>query len=72
MDTDDILNYKCDYVNLIISLGCYTLYFQLSKVVNEVYHQYNRHQYPFVVLKINAEKGKIILVLRYSVLICQC
>lgn len=30
---------------------------QLSKVVNEVYHQYNRHQYPFIVLKISAQKG---------------
>ncbi|XP_033756815.1 mismatch repair endonuclease PMS2-like isoform X2 [Pecten maximus] len=25
---------------------------KLSKVVNEVYHQYNRHQYPFVVLQV--------------------
>ena len=33
--------------------------FQLSKVVNEIYHQYNRHQYPFVSLIVNMEKGKI-------------
>ena len=27
--------------------------FQLSKVVNEIYHQYNQHQYPFVSLIVN-------------------
>lgn len=26
--------------------------FQISKLVNDVYHQYNPHQYPFVVLNI--------------------
>uniref|UniRef100_A0A8C6Y2D6 Mismatch repair endonuclease PMS2 n=1 Tax=Naja naja TaxID=35670 RepID=A0A8C6Y2D6_NAJNA len=30
---------------------------KVSKVVNEVYHMYNRHQYPFVVLNICAESG---------------
>ena len=33
--------------------------FQLTKVVNEVYHQFNRHQYPFVVLTVNMEKGML-------------
>lgn len=32
---------------------------KLSKVVNEVYHQYNRHQYPFVVFKISAQKDNV-------------
>lgn len=30
---------------------------QISKVVNEIYHQYNRHQYPFVALHIAMKKG---------------
>nr|XP_056722180.1 mismatch repair endonuclease PMS2 [Euleptes europaea] len=32
---------------------------KVSKVVNEVYHMYNRHQYPFIVLNICAESGSI-------------
>ncbi|XP_052816782.1 mismatch repair endonuclease PMS2-like [Mya arenaria] len=32
---------------------------KLSKVVNEVYHQYNRHQYPFVVFKISTQKDNV-------------
>ncbi|XP_052266480.1 mismatch repair endonuclease PMS2-like [Dreissena polymorpha] len=32
---------------------------KLSKVVNEVYHQYNRHQYPFVVFKITVQKDNV-------------
>ncbi|ESO84069.1 hypothetical protein LOTGIDRAFT_108533, partial [Lottia gigantea] len=32
---------------------------KLIKVVNEVYHQYNRHQYPFLVLNINMEKTSV-------------
>ncbi|XP_026543153.1 mismatch repair endonuclease PMS2 [Notechis scutatus] len=30
---------------------------KVSKVVNEVYHMYNRHQYPFIVLNVCAESG---------------
>uniref|UniRef100_A0ACB8FL17 Mismatch repair endonuclease pms2 n=1 Tax=Sphaerodactylus townsendi TaxID=933632 RepID=A0ACB8FL17_9SAUR len=32
---------------------------KVSKVVNEVYHMYNRHQYPFVVLNVCADSGSI-------------
>ncbi|XP_060559608.1 mismatch repair endonuclease PMS2-like [Ruditapes philippinarum] len=32
---------------------------KLSKVINEVYHQYNRHQYPFVVFKISVQKDNV-------------
>ena len=31
---------------------------QIAKVVNEVYHSYNRHQYPFIVLLITMDKRK--------------
>lgn len=31
---------------------------QVIKLVNEVYHMYNRHQYPFVALNINVASGK--------------
>lgn len=31
---------------------------QVSKLVNEVYHMYNRHQYPCVVLNISVDSGK--------------
>ncbi len=30
---------------------------QLAKVVNEVYHGYNRHQYPFVTMDIAMDRG---------------
>ena len=30
---------------------------KVSRVVNEVYHMYNRHQYPFVVLDISLARG---------------
>lgn len=30
---------------------------KVSRVVNEVYHMYNRHQYPFVVLNISLQRG---------------
>ncbi|XP_059555245.1 mismatch repair endonuclease PMS2 isoform X3 [Myotis daubentonii] len=30
---------------------------QVSRLVNEVYHMYNRHQYPFVVLNISVDSG---------------
>ena len=30
---------------------------QLSKLVNEMYHCYNRHQYPFIALTIETPKG---------------
>ncbi|KAL4239948.1 hypothetical protein ACF0H5_000744 [Mactra antiquata] len=32
---------------------------KLNKVVNEVYHQYNRHQYPFVALKIDVQRDNV-------------
>ena len=31
---------------------------KVSRVVNEVYHMFNRHQYPFVVLDISSERGE--------------
>ena len=31
--------------------------FQIIKVVNEVYHSYNRHQNPFVAINISMDKG---------------
>lgn len=31
---------------------------QVTKLVNEVYHMYNRHQYPFVALNITVASGK--------------
>ena len=36
--------------------------FQVSRIVNEVYHMYNRQQYPFVVLDISLDKGKTQLI----------
>ena len=36
---------------------------KVSRVVNEVYHMYNRHQNPFVVLDISLNKGKTLLAL---------
>lgn len=33
--------------------------FQISKLVNEVYHQYDPHQYPFVVLNIKVSLGSV-------------
>ena len=32
---------------------------KLARVVNEVYKTFNRHQYPFVMLEVASEKGKI-------------
>lgn len=32
---------------------------KMSKVVNDVYHMYNRHQYPFVVLHVNIAKESV-------------
>ncbi|KAG1659518.1 Mismatch repair endonuclease PMS2 [Nymphon striatum] len=32
---------------------------KLSRIVNEVYHQYNRHQYPFVFLDITFQKESV-------------
>ena len=34
---------------------------QLSKTVNEVYHTYNRHQSPFVVLDIQTRRGMYLI-----------
>ncbi|XP_030652305.1 mismatch repair endonuclease PMS2 isoform X6 [Nomascus leucogenys] len=33
---------------------------KVSRLVNEVYHMYNRHQYPFVVLNISVDSGNLI------------
>ncbi|XP_048641229.1 mismatch repair endonuclease PMS2 [Marmota marmota marmota] len=33
---------------------------KVSRLVNEVYHIYNRHQYPFVVLNISVDSGNLI------------
>ncbi|XP_065749540.1 mismatch repair endonuclease PMS2 isoform X10 [Phocoena phocoena] len=33
---------------------------KVSRLVNEVYHMYNRHQYPFVVLNISVDLGHLI------------
>lgn len=32
----------------------------MTKLVNEVYHMYNRHQYPFVALNIAVASGKLV------------
>lgn len=37
---------------------------QVTKLVNEVYHMYNRHQYPFVALNIAVASGKKIAELK--------
>uniref|UniRef100_A0A8C0SIQ6 Mismatch repair endonuclease PMS2 n=1 Tax=Canis lupus familiaris TaxID=9615 RepID=A0A8C0SIQ6_CANLF len=33
---------------------------KVSRLVNEVYHMYNRHQYPFIVLNISVDSGHVI------------
>ncbi|XP_023569318.1 mismatch repair endonuclease PMS2 [Octodon degus] len=33
---------------------------KVSRLVNEIYHMYNRHQYPFVVLNISVDSGNLI------------
>uniref|UniRef100_A0A3Q1M5A6 Mismatch repair endonuclease PMS2 n=1 Tax=Bos taurus TaxID=9913 RepID=A0A3Q1M5A6_BOVIN len=33
---------------------------KVSRLVNEVYHMYNRHQYPFVVLNVSVDSGHLI------------
>jgi len=33
---------------------------KVSRVINEVYHMYNRHQYPFVMLDISLARGELI------------
>lgn len=32
----------------------------MTKLVNEVYHMYNRHQYPFVALNIAVASGELV------------
>ena len=32
---------------------------KVSRVINEVYHMYNRHQYPFVMLDISLARGEL-------------
>ena len=32
---------------------------KVSRVINEVYHMYNRHQYPFVILDVSLARGKL-------------
>lgn len=34
------------------------VHLQISKLVNEVYHMFNRHQYPFVALNISVASGE--------------
>ena len=36
---------------------CYEWSVQLVKAVNEVYHMYNRHQYPCVILNVITARG---------------
>lgn len=44
--------------NVHFSLTYNLLFFlQVTKLVNEVYHMYNRHQYPFVALNIAVASG---------------
>lgn len=38
---------------------------QVVKLVNEVYHSYNKHQYPFVVLNICVDSGKLGMIFRF-------
>ena len=37
---------------------------QLVKLVNEVYHSYNRHQYPAVVLRVDVRSGECVRSVR--------
>ena len=37
---------------------------QLVKLVNEVYHSYNRHQYPAVVLCVDVKSGECVRSVR--------
>ena len=32
---------------------------KVSRVINEMYHVYNRHQYPFIMLDISLSRGKL-------------
>lgn len=42
----------------MIYLTILTPFLQVTKLVNEVYHMYNRHQYPFVALNIAVASGE--------------
>lgn len=48
----------CVFLRDHIVCKYYVLPSQLSRVVNEVYHSYNRHQYPCVVLNISTDRGQ--------------
>lgn len=42
----------------MLYLTILTPFLQVTKLVNEVYHMYNRHQYPFVALNIAVASGE--------------
>ena len=46
--------YSAEMLTVII---CNFVLFKLAKTVNEVYHMYNRHQFPFVALNITTSRG---------------
>lgn len=56
-DSNDVIPWICALV--VASCLSLMLVMQLSKTVNEVYHTYNRHQSPFVVLDIKTSRGTI-------------
>lgn len=65
-----ILKRNWDLPNLI-SVSCnHWIIFQISKVINEIYHQYNRHQYPFVALHITMKKGLQRILISIVTFIC--
>nr|XP_045243800.1 mismatch repair endonuclease PMS2 isoform X2 [Macaca fascicularis] len=46
-----------EHLSFILSSSLY--FVQVSRLVNEVYHMYNRHQYPFVVLNISVDSAPV-------------
>lgn len=52
------LHLLCHYSAYIECFFLINVYLQISKLVNEVYHMFNRHQYPFVALNISVASGK--------------
>uniref|UniRef100_A0A8C8VEN9 PMS1 homolog 2, mismatch repair system component n=1 Tax=Pelusios castaneus TaxID=367368 RepID=A0A8C8VEN9_9SAUR len=49
---EEYVNYKSLLTEVNNGITCLLCSVQISKVVNEVYHMYNKHQYPFIVLNI--------------------
>lgn len=45
---------------------------QVTKLVNEVYHMYNRHQYPFVALNIAVASGETMRINQADVIYGTC